>query len=74
VPKLLTMTYVNPKWQRYNEGLTRLTDEGKAIGPLVAVGSGHFVHVDAPGFVADELVSLLDRVVNQVKQIHVQEF
>ncbi|KAL5370836.1 hypothetical protein PMIN03_011599 [Paraphaeosphaeria minitans] len=74
VPKLLTMTYVNPLWQKYNEGLTRITEEGKAIGPLVAVGSGHFVQVDSPGFVADEMVSLLDRVVNQVKQIHVKEY
>ncbi|KAF2448690.1 hypothetical protein P171DRAFT_428726 [Karstenula rhodostoma CBS 690.94] len=74
VPKLLTMTYVNPLWQKYNEGLTRITDGGKAIGPLVAVGSGHFVQVDAPGFVADEMVSLLDRVVNQVKQIYVKEY
>jgi hypothetical protein len=73
VPQLLTMTYVNPTWQRYNEGLTRITDEGKAIGPLIAVGSGHFVQVDRPDFVADELVSLLDRVVNQVKQIHVKD-
>lgn len=73
VPQLLTMTYINPVWQRYNEGLTKITDEGKAIGPLIAVGSGHFVQVDSPGFVADELVSLLDRVVNQVKQIFVKD-
>ena len=73
VPQVLTMTYVNPVWQKYNEGLTQITEEGKAVGPLIAVGSGHFVQVDKPEFVADELVSLLDRVVNQVKQIHVKD-
>ncbi|KAF1970844.1 alpha/beta-hydrolase [Bimuria novae-zelandiae CBS 107.79] len=73
VPQLLTMTYVNPVWQKYNEGLTKITDQGKAIGPLIAVGSGHFVQVDQPGFVADELVSLLDRVVNQVKHVYVTD-
>jgi pimeloyl-ACP methyl ester carboxylesterase len=68
-PRLLTMTYANPMWQRYNEGLVGITDEGKAIGPIIAVGCGHFVQKDGPGFVSDELVSLLDRVVNQVDQV-----
>jgi hypothetical protein len=68
-PELLTMTYTNPFWQRYNEGLTRLTEPDRAIGPLVAVGCGHFVQRDGPGFVSDELVSLLDRVCNRVEQV-----
>ncbi|KAH7117795.1 Alpha/Beta hydrolase protein [Dendryphion nanum] len=68
-PRRLTMTYANPAWQKYNEGLTRITDEDKAIGPLIAVGCGHFVQKDGPGFVSDELVSLLDRVVNRAEQL-----
>ncbi|KAF2735967.1 hypothetical protein EJ04DRAFT_178701 [Polyplosphaeria fusca] len=68
-PKVLTMTYQNPAWQRYNEGLRGITDEDKAIGPLVAVGCGHFIQRDGPGFVSDEMVSLLDRVVNRVEQL-----
>jgi len=68
-PKLLTMTYANPAWRRYNEGLTLLTDDGRAIGPIVAVGCGHAIHVDGPGFVSDEVVSLLDRVVGRMEQV-----
>jgi pimeloyl-ACP methyl ester carboxylesterase len=68
-PKILTMTYANPAWRRYNEGLVKITDEGRAIGPIVAVGCGHFIQNDGPEFVSDELVSLLDRVVNRVEQV-----
>ena len=68
-PKILTMTYMNPKWQKYNDGLTQITDDEKAIGPVVAVGCGHFVQKDGPGFVSDELISLLDRVVNRMEQL-----
>ncbi|KAF1917226.1 Alpha/Beta hydrolase protein [Ampelomyces quisqualis] len=68
-PKLLTMTYANPAWRRYNEGLTLITDAGRSVGPLVAVGCGHFIQRDGPGFVSDEIVSLLDRVVKRVEQV-----
>jgi hypothetical protein len=63
------MTYANPVWQRYNEGLTRITDEDKAIGPIIALNCGHFIQKDGPRFVSDEMVSLLDRVVNRVDQV-----
>jgi len=72
-PKILTMTYANPAWQKYNEGLIKITDSGKAIGPVIAVGCGHFVQKDNPGFVSDELVSLLDRVVNRVEQVYARD-
>jgi pimeloyl-ACP methyl ester carboxylesterase len=68
-PKLLTMTFLNPTWQKYNEGLTHITDKDKALGPIPAVGCGHFIQTDGPGFVSDELFSLLDRVVNRVEQL-----
>ena len=63
------MTYANPVWQRYNEGLVHITDDDKAIGPITAVGCGHFIQRDDPRFVSDEMVSLLDRVVNRVDQV-----
>jgi pimeloyl-ACP methyl ester carboxylesterase len=72
-PKVLTMTYANPYWQKYNEGLVKITNEGKGVGPIIAVGCGHFVQKDGPEFVADELVSLLDRVVNRVEQVSVSD-
>lgn len=63
------MTYANLAWRKYNEGLIHTTEDGRAIGPIVAVGCGHFIQKDGPGFVSDELVSLLDRVVNRVEQV-----
>ena len=63
------MTYANPAWQRYNEGLMQITEEGKAIGPLIAVRCGHFIHQDDPKFVSDEMISLLDRVVRRIDQV-----
>jgi pimeloyl-ACP methyl ester carboxylesterase len=68
-PKVLTMTYANPTWQAYNSALTKITDEGRAIGPLIAINCGHFIQKDGPKFVSDELTSLLDRVVNRVEQV-----
>ncbi|CAI6334481.1 unnamed protein product [Periconia digitata] len=69
IPKALTMTYANPAWQKYNEELIGITEDGKAIGPLIGVGCGHFIQKDGPAFVGDELVSLVDRVVNRVEQV-----
>ncbi|KAJ4343620.1 hypothetical protein N0V95_006628 [Ascochyta clinopodiicola] len=56
-------------WQAYNSDLTRITDEGKAIGPLIAINCGHFIQKDSPKFVSEEMISLLDRVVNRVEQV-----
>lgn len=63
------MAYANPAWQKYNEDLIRITDDGKGIGPITAVRCGHFIQQDDPQFVSDEIVSLLDRVVNRVEQV-----
>ena len=63
------MPNINPAWRRYNEELCNITEEGKAIGPISAVRCGHFIQIDNPQFVSDEMVSLLDRVVNRVQQV-----
>ncbi|KAI5460201.1 Alpha/Beta hydrolase protein [Mariannaea sp. PMI_226] len=61
-PKLLTRTYVNPYWNAYNEGLTKITDPERSKGPLQSPHSGHFVQKDNPVFVAKELDELLSRI------------
>lgn len=68
-PKILTMTYLNPAWRNYHEALAGITDAERAIGVINAVGCGHFIQRDGPGFVADELGSLLDRVVGCMEQL-----
>jgi pimeloyl-ACP methyl ester carboxylesterase len=49
-------------WQKYNEGLCRLTDTDRAKGPLIAPKSGHFVQRDNPTFVAEQLEDLIMKV------------
>lgn len=61
-PKLITMTYTNPYWHRYNEGLAKITEPEKSKGPLQAPNSGHFVQKDNPAFVAQELDELLSKI------------
>lgn len=67
-PKVLTMTYVNPPWRRYHEGLLKITD-AEAVGVVPALRCGHFIQQDGPELVSDELVALLDRVVNRDEQV-----
>lgn len=54
--------YVTPFWERYHRGLLGITDEERGRGPLVAEGAGHVVQLGNPGFAAEELGQLLDKV------------
>jgi pimeloyl-ACP methyl ester carboxylesterase len=50
-------------WAIYNSGLTRLTDEGKCDrGVVIAKGCGHFIQVDDPVFVAEEIEKMVGRL------------
>ncbi|KAI2613835.1 alpha/beta-hydrolase [Hypoxylon fragiforme] len=62
VPRSLTDAYVNPAWARYNEGLVRLARGGRARGPVIAVGCGHFIQRDDPRLVAELADELIRRV------------
>ncbi|BCS21859.1 alpha/beta fold hydrolase [Aspergillus puulaauensis] len=59
---LLTRVYMNPYWQRFNEGLAKITEPERSKGPLQAPGSGHFVQKDNPGLVEDELREILEKI------------
>ncbi|KAJ5692655.1 Alpha/Beta hydrolase protein [Penicillium macrosclerotiorum] len=59
VPKPITLTYSKPYWQKYNEGLAKITEVERSKGPLIAPGAGHFIQKDNPQFVAQELAELL---------------
>ncbi|KAK7216214.1 hypothetical protein V2G26_004217 [Clonostachys chloroleuca] len=61
-PKPVTRTYTNPYWQRYNEGLVKITAPERAKGPVQAPHCGHFVQRDNPLFVAQEIKGLLDDI------------
>ena len=49
-------------WEKYNEGLCKLTDADRAKGPLIAPNCGHFVQRDNPSFVAEQLEELIKNV------------
>jgi len=53
---------VNRYWKKYNEGLTKITDEGKCGPVVIANGCGHFIQKDDPGFVKDVIVGMLGRL------------
>jgi hypothetical protein len=46
-------------WAKYNLGLTKLTDEDKCDGVVIAKGCGHFIQKDDPSFVAKEVESMI---------------
>ncbi|PWY86687.1 alpha/beta-hydrolase [Aspergillus heteromorphus CBS 117.55] len=61
-PKPVTNLFVNPYWQRYNEGLVKITETEYSKGPILAPNAGHFVQKDNPEFVVQELNELLEKV------------
>lgn len=61
VPKVVTNSYVDPAWRRYNQELTRLVPN--PVGVKIAHGCGHFIQKDDPILVAKELSELLTQVI-----------
>ena len=66
IPKAVINGYMNPAWQRYNEGLARLAsdrgdknDEENVVPVKIAKDCGHFIQKDDPELVARELDLLL---------------
>ncbi|KAK8117850.1 uncharacterized protein PG998_006131 [Apiospora kogelbergensis] len=63
-PRGLTERYVQPVWEKYNEGLLCIAGSEPAAsgGVVTAPNSGHFIQKNNPRFVADEVVALLRRI------------
>jgi len=61
-PLVITNTYSNPAWHRYNEGLAKLTSRDRSKGPIQAEKCGHFIQRDDPEFVVGEVEELLGRL------------
>lgn len=53
---------VNAYWAQYNKSLTKITDEEKCDGVVIAKGCGHFIQMDDPSFVAEEVVKMLSKL------------
>ena len=70
-PISLSLVYTDPCWREYNQGLSRVTDESRSKGPVVATGCGHFIQRDDPAFVVEELSKLLNKVHSSSKDLEV---
>ncbi|KAI0393863.1 Alpha/beta hydrolase fold-1 [Xylariaceae sp. FL0594] len=69
VPIGMAEKYTQPMWDKYNEGLCKLTDPERAKGPRIAPKSGHFVQRDNPGFVSEQLVDLVRNVESEDRMV-----
>lgn len=58
-PRGLTERYVQPAWERYNEGLLSIAGEPAGRRVIVAPRCGHFIQKNNPRFVADEVIAML---------------
>lgn len=61
-PIAFTENYTQPVWDRYNQGLIRLSEPHKVEGVIIARGCGHFVPLDDPTLSAALVVDMIQRV------------
>ncbi|QSZ32018.1 hypothetical protein DSL72_001587 [Monilinia vaccinii-corymbosi] len=61
-PRSMSLRFTNPYWAKYNEGLVSVTDEERCEGVKIANGCGHFIQIDDPEFVADEIRTILEKL------------
>jgi hypothetical protein len=54
--------YIEPYWHEYNQKLLLAVPEGRRRGPVVAERSDHFIQLDRPDLVADEIMRLTDLI------------
>jgi len=52
----------NRYWAKYNKGLTKITNEGRCDGVVIAKGCGHFIQENDPSFVARGVESMIKKV------------
>ncbi|TVY20023.1 hypothetical protein LARI1_G000982 [Lachnellula arida] len=60
-PKSLSMRFTSKYWAEYNQGLTKITDRDTG-GVVIAPGCAHFIQKDGPGFLAQEVMSMIKKL------------
>ncbi len=66
-PKGLNERYMQPAWDQYYAGLSKLGQPNRTKSLVVAKGAGHFIQRDNPRCVADEIVDLIQKVIEEGK-------
>jgi hypothetical protein len=59
----MTRKYFDPAWQRYNEGLVKITSPKSSKGPVIAKGCGHLIQRDNPQLVVEEVLEILEKLI-----------
>lgn len=62
LPEILSTRYFDPLWQKYNIGLTKITEPQLSKGPIEAKGCNHLIQKDGPEFVANEIIDMLAKL------------
>lgn len=65
-PLAFTVNYMQPVWERYNQGLLKLSEPGKVKGIIIARGCGHFIPRDDPAFSAGTVIDMIQRVTGAI--------
>jgi pimeloyl-ACP methyl ester carboxylesterase len=61
-PIAITANYLQPAWDRYNEGLLQIAEVNRVEGIIIAKNCGHFIPADDPDFVAEMVVNMLQKL------------
>lgn len=64
-PIAFTQSYTQPVWERYNDGLRKLSDRDRVRGVLIAQNCGHFIPMDDPAQAAAMTVDMIQRLVKE---------
>lgn len=65
-PVAFTESYMQPTWERYNQGLLKLSDPDRVEGVIIARGCGHFIPRDDPAFSASMVIDVIQRVIGAI--------
>jgi pimeloyl-ACP methyl ester carboxylesterase len=65
-PVVFTESYMQPTWERYNQGLLKLSEPDRVKGVIIAQGCGHFIPRDDPAFSAATVVDMIQRVTGAI--------
>jgi hypothetical protein len=63
----MTRKYFDPAWQRYNEGLAKITSPKSRKGSVIAKGCGHLIQRDNPQLVVEVALEILEKLMRDTR-------
>jgi len=62
----ITLQYIQPHWEAYHHGLTKLTSPEKAKGPIAVKGAAHNIQSEKPEWVVKELRLMVETIMEEL--------